>query len=117
MSSNYFESGFRNDLSNVVSTAYKGAAGLGRIETIIGAVVGGFLSVVLVGVGINLIRHPQPQTDPNGKVIGPPTTTPGWILVGLGVFIALSAGISLWLVNHYKGFAALIGAESIYKMF
>jgi vacuolar-type H+-ATPase subunit I/STV1 len=109
-------------MSDVLSDAYEGTATLGRVSSIIGAIVGTLFGLVLIGVGIFVaVRQPiQSTSNTNNSTNNNSTnnnSTTNYIaaavLIGFGILIIVLSWVVVYFSSRYKFFAAAEGVGTI----
>ncbi len=112
------------DLTGVGAQAYDTAADFGRFMSLVGLFVGGFLGLLFIGLGIYLLNNNVPMTktvnttDENGKVVTTTqpgnSKTPGYILLGFGIFILIIACLQYYIIRRFKIAAAASGVGNAF---
>jgi hypothetical protein len=100
-------------MSDILNDAYEGTATLGRVSSIIGAIVGTLFGLVLIGIGIYVaVRQPIQSTSANNN-----NTTTNYIaaavLIGFGILIIVLSWVVVYFSSRYKFFAAAEGVGTI----
>lgn len=86
---------------NLGSELYSGAAGLGRISAIIGAITTTIFSALFITAGVYLIT----QSDLRG-----------WILILIGILAIIISWLWVYLTRTSKVLAALGGTDELIKL-
>lgn len=105
---------YMEDAKYLASGAYTGAADIGKISSIIGAVAGTLIGGIFTLTGIELIINPGP--DPKNPQ-NLQSRFPGYLLTFMGLAIIIFAWIMVWLAQKYKIAAAMGGVETISRLF
>ena len=83
----------------VGSEIYSGAAGVGRVSAIIGAVIATLVGVGFIVGGIYLVARTDNKTG-------------GWVLIGVGVLAIIISWLWVYLTRRSKFLAAVGGVDT-----
>lgn len=111
-----------NNTQALVDTGYSGLATYGQYNAFIGGILGTFVSIVFIAIGVLVVRNVIQQTDnsdqkqpssPSSQKSNPPPKTIGWIFIGIGVFILILVWANFFFSRASKGYAATMGANQL----
>jgi hypothetical protein len=106
-------------MSRVAKQVYRGAVEFGRIESYASLFMGNMIGIIFLIAGILILKSkPQPQiVDKNKEQPQQNNKTGGWIFIGLGIFVIVSAWIYWWVIRKSDVAAAANAAEIVSNWF
>ena len=105
-------------MSRVAKQVYRGAVEFGRIESYASLFMGNMIGIIFLIAGILILKSKPQQLDNKNKEQPQQNhKTGGWIFIGLGIFVIVSAWIYWWVIRKSDVAAAANAAEIVSNWF